>query len=203
MKHYLSPIFTLAAFALLATTSVLAENEYKMVIAVKTDKVELTETDISTLAIGESKTIETDDGKVIDILRTVDGAEIYVDGELLEINFDDEVLHEGLHEKHMIRKHVEVICDDQEDCDNHVMIFVDGVDESAHWISEIGELVLMAEDIEFFCSDEEEGSDCSDHVMWIADSDDIDIDIEALHELHMSGEDHQVIVIKKKISHQD
>lgn len=201
MKHYLCPIFTLAVFALLATTSVLAENEYKMVIAVKTDNFELTETDISTLAIGESQTIETDDGKIIDILRTADGAEIYVDGELLDINFDAEVLHEGLHEKHIIRKHVQVICDDQEECDNHVMIIADGVDESAHWISEIGELVLMAEDIEFFCSDEEEGSDCSDHVMWIADGD--DIDIEVLHELHMSDEDHQVIVIKKKISHQD
>ncbi len=36
------------------------------------------------------KTIETDSGKIIDILRTADGAEIYVDGELLEMNFDDE-----------------------------------------------------------------------------------------------------------------
>lgn len=203
MKHYLTPIFTLAAFALLATTSVLAENDYKMVIALKTDNFELTETDISTLAIGESKTIETDDGKVIDILRTADGVEIYVDGELLDINFDDEVLHEGLHEKHMVRKHVKVICDDQEDCDNHVMIIADGVADSAHWISEIGELVMLDKDIEFFCSDEEEGSDCRDHVMWIADGDDIDIDIEALHELHMSDADHQVIVIKKKISIQD
>ena len=203
MKHYLCPIFTLAAFALLATTSVLAENDYKMVIALKTDNFELTETDISTLAIGESQTIETDDGKVIDILRTADGAEIYVDGELLEINFDDEMLHEGLHETHMIRKHVEVICDDQEECDNHVMIIADGVDDAQHWVAEISDLVMLDEDMEFFCSDEADSSSCSDHIAWIADGDDIDIDIEALHELHMSDEDHQVIVIKKKISIQD
>ena len=116
MKHYLKPIFALAALALLGTTSVQAAAEEKMVIALKTDRFELAETDISTLAIGESQTIETDSGRVIDILRTADGAEIYVDGELLDINFEDE----GLHEDHMIRKHVEVICDSDEECDHTV-----------------------------------------------------------------------------------
>ena len=82
MKHCLKTVFTLAAFALIATGSVYAETE--MVIALKTDKFELTETDISTLAIGEARTIETDSGSVIDILRTADGADIYVDGELLK-----------------------------------------------------------------------------------------------------------------------
>ena len=103
MKHYLHPVFALAAFAFLAGTSVQAETEEKMIIALKTHEFELTETDISTLAIGEAQTIETESGKVIDILRTADGAEIYIDGELLDMD-----LHgEGLQEEHMIQTHVD------------------------------------------------------------------------------------------------
>jgi hypothetical protein len=137
MKHYLTPIFTLAAFALLGATSVQAESEDKMVIALKTDTFELAETDISALAVGESQTIETDSGRIIDILRTADGAEIYVDGELLEMNFDQE----SLHEHHMIRKQVEVICDGDDECDK-VILISDGEDidlEELHEMHEGGD----------------------------------------------------------------
>jgi len=88
MKGYLKPIFALAATALLATGNVQADTEEKMIIALKTDDFEMTNTDISSLAIGESQTIETDSGQVIDLLRTADGVEIYVDGELLEMGFE-------------------------------------------------------------------------------------------------------------------
>ena len=94
MKHYLRPVFALFALALLTSGYVFAETREKMIIALQTDDFELAETDISSLAIGEAKTIETDSGKVIDILRTNDGAEIYVDGELLEMNFNEDNLHE-------------------------------------------------------------------------------------------------------------
>jgi len=152
MKYHLKPIFTLAALALLSTTSVQAASEDKIVIALKTDSFELTETDISTLAIGESQTIETDSGTVIDLLRTADGAEIYVDGELLDIDFEGE----SLHEDHMIRKHVEVICDSDDECEEMV---------------------------------------------WASDGEDFELD--ELHEMHMQGEGHKVIVIKKEIVTQD
>jgi len=156
MKHYLKPVFVLATFAFLAASSVQAETEEKLVIALKTDDFELTETDISALAIGEGQTIETESGKVIDILRTVDGAEVYVDGELLEMNFD----HEGLHEEHMVRKHVEIICDE-----------------------------------------DEEGTNCDEKLIWV--SEDEDIDLEELHEMHQGEQGHKVIVIKKKIVTED
>ncbi len=90
MKHYLGPVFALFTFALLTSASALAQTREKVVIALETDNFELAETDISTLTIGEAQTIETESGKIIDILRTSDGAEIYVDGKLLEINFNDE-----------------------------------------------------------------------------------------------------------------
>jgi len=133
MKHYLKPVFVLATFAFLAASSAHADTEEKMVIALKTDDFELTETDISALAIGEGQTIETESGKVIDILRTADGAEVYVDGELLEMNFD----HEGLHEEHMVRKHVEIICDEDEDCDKNIVIL--SGDEELHEMHQGGQ----------------------------------------------------------------
>jgi len=132
MKHYLKPIFTLATFALLATTNVQADTEEKMLIALKTDDFELAQTDISTLAVGEAQTIETDSGKVIDILRTTDGVEIYVDGELLEINFADE----GLHGDHMIKKRVEVTCDSDEECDTNVFVFTGDDADASGWATE-------------------------------------------------------------------
>jgi len=113
MKHYLKPVLALLALSFLSTASVLAGSEEKMVIALKTDHFELAETDVSSMFIGESQTIETDSGKIIDILRTTDGVELYVDGELQDIDLN----HEGMHEEHMVLKHVEVICDDSQECD--------------------------------------------------------------------------------------
>ena len=84
-----------------------------MVIALKTDHFELAEIDVSDLLVGESQTIETDSGKIVDVLRTADGIELYIDGELLDIDFAGE----GLHENHMMANHLEVICEDDEDCD--------------------------------------------------------------------------------------
>ena len=73
MKHFLKPVLALTSFVVFTTMSVQAETQEKMVIALKTNDFELTETDISALAIGQSQTIETDSGQVIDILRTTDG----------------------------------------------------------------------------------------------------------------------------------
>lgn len=135
MKHNLKSIFALIIFALLASTTVQAGSEEKMIIALKTDDSGLVETDISDLAIGESQTIETDSGKVIDILRTADGAEVYVDGELLDMDFSGE----GLHKAHKMQKHVEIICDDEEQCDENVFIMASD-DAELEWVTEDGEI---------------------------------------------------------------
>ncbi len=131
MKHHLAPVLVFAAMAILACTSALAETGEKMVIALATDDFELAETDISTLAIGEAKTIETDSGKIIDILRTTDGAEIYIDGELLEMNLDDE----DRHEVKRVSKQVEITCDDEGECHKNVTILSGDENESLHWLA--------------------------------------------------------------------
>jgi len=190
MKHYLRPVLTLFVLALLSSASVFAETREKIVIALQTDDFELAETDISNLAIGEARTIETDGGKVIDILRTSDGAEIYVDGELLEMNFNND----NLHEEHVMEKHVEIVCDHEEECDKNIIILSDDADEASEWETAGGEHISIHRELEVTCSNEE-GSHCS-HEMFLI-SDDGDIDLEEIHEQHESGDAHELIVIKK------
>jgi hypothetical protein len=96
------------------------EHENMMVIALKTDDFELAETDVSHLEIGDAETIYTQSGKTIDLLRTAEGIEIYVDGELLETGLEGE---DGIHEgHHIVHKRVEVECESDEECEELVWI---------------------------------------------------------------------------------
>ncbi len=197
MKTLFKTVLALATLCILATTSVQAENQKKIIVALKTSDFELVETDISSLAVGEAQTIETESGRVIDILRTADGAEIYVDGELLEMDFDDDALHE----KHMVRKHVEIDCENDEECDKNVVILSGDHDDLPEWMTEEGDNVFIHKEIEFSCTDDEEGTSCSDKTIWVSDGG--DIELEELHEKHKSGEAHKVIVIRKEIITKD
>jgi hypothetical protein len=83
------------------------EAEATIVIALTTDDFDLPETDLSDLAIGDAKTIHTESGKTVDLLRTEEGVEVYVDGELLDL------VHEGVHGDHhekmiVIEKEIEI-----------------------------------------------------------------------------------------------
>jgi len=98
----------------------------KMVIKLKTNDFEIAETDISDLALGEAKTIVTDSGKTIDILRTDEGVEVYVNGELLEIPQAHEAGHGLAH------KRIEIECtvdgEEIEDaaCSEDLLFLADG-----------------------------------------------------------------------------
>jgi len=190
-------IFSLAALAFLATASVQAGSEEKIIIALKTGDLELFEIDASELAIGESQTIETDSGKVIDILRTADGAEIYIDGELLDMDMDGS----SLHEQHMVRKHVEIICDDDEQCDKNVFVFTGDDSDISAWVTDQGEHVIIHKEIELSCSDDDDETSCSDKILWISDGE--DFDLEELHEMHEGSEGHKIIMIRKKMVTED
>ncbi|MFC1689846.1 hypothetical protein ACFL07_09375 [Pseudomonadota bacterium] len=88
------------------------EDEH-IVIALSTDDFELAETDISDMEVGDAQTFNTESGKRIDLLRTEDGVEIYMDGELIETGLHGE---HDLHEGHkVVHKEVEVICNTDED----------------------------------------------------------------------------------------
>jgi len=128
MTHKLLLVLTISIFAL-GTTNVSAGDVGKteheqIVIALSTDDFELEETDLSDLEVGDAETIMTESGKRIDLLRTEDGVEIYVDGELVDAGMHGS---ENLHDGHkVVHKHVEVICDTDEDCEEVVWMSEDG-----------------------------------------------------------------------------
>lgn len=98
--------------------------EKKIVIAISADDFELSETDISHLGVGDAETILTESGKTVDLLRTEDGVEIYLDGELIN---EGDATQLGLHEKHhIIHENVEIICESDDECEELVWISEDG-----------------------------------------------------------------------------
>mgnify|MGYP006987946230 CR=1 FL=1 len=189
MKHLLKAVLVLTCTSLLASFAMSAQAREKMLIALKTSDFELTKTDISSLAIGESKTIETGNGKVIDILRTGDGAEIYVDGQLLDINQP--------HQGHDITQHIEVICEDDENCDEDVLFNAGHGSGQSGWVTEEGDTVFIHKEIILACNDGENSS-CSDKTNWVNEAGDFD-----LEELHEGEGGHKIIVIEKEILVED
>jgi hypothetical protein len=112
-------------------------HEEKMVIALKTDDFELQKTDISHLEAGDAETIVTESGKTIDLLRTEDGVEIYVDGELLEPGAHGD--HEVIHER------IEVVCEEDDACEELVWVSEDDDIELDLLHGEDHELILFQE----------------------------------------------------------
>ena len=102
MTHKILQIMTAMFFALAITSAIAGDGgaveHENIVIALSIDDFELAETDISDLEVGDAQTFNTEGGKRIDLLRTEDGVEIYVDGELIETGLHGD--HE-LHHEHM------------------------------------------------------------------------------------------------------
>jgi hypothetical protein len=103
-------------------------HEKKILVALKTDDVDLQEIDLSDLQPGDSETIMTESGKTIDLLRTEDGVEIYIDGERLDIDR----LHAGHGAKavHVFDHEMEVACDGDEECDK--VLWLEGIPDLPH-----------------------------------------------------------------------
>ena len=72
-------------------------------------------------------------------------------------------------------------------------------DDATSWVTQDGHNVFVHKEIEISCNDDDEDANCSENMLWI--SDDSDIDLEALHELHTDcdSDAHRVIVIKKHV----
>ena len=111
------PLLMVAAVLMLAAAALAAgaEEHHRMVVALITDDFELPETDLSHLEIGDAETVYTQSGKTVDLLRTEDGIEIYVDGELLETGWHGDRLHEG---HHIVHEHLEIECESESDCES-------------------------------------------------------------------------------------
>ena len=168
-------------------------------MAVETDDFKITEADIGALAIGEAKTIETPSGQVVDILRTADGAEIYIDGELVDPGFG---LEDRDRDVHIIRNHVQVDCNDEGvECEKHIVIQSGSDGEVSAWTVDGDDAEFHQKKIEISCSDEGGATDCDAHVIRIGDGD--VINIEKIHESHADGEARTYIVIAARDENPD
>ena len=143
MKHHVVYLLA-AACSLTAGLAIAADDNVEsarhVLIALHTDEFDLQETDISHLAVGESETIVTDSGQTIDLLRSGDGVEIYVDGELLDpgLGWDAAVNgeHAGTHQR------VEVICVDDGSCEKTVWVS-DEADADSATLHDLDHEVVM------------------------------------------------------------
>jgi len=164
---------------------------HKAVIALKTNEFELQETDISGLAVGESKTLVTDSGRTVDLLRTETGMEVYVDGVLLDTGDHGTTEHPNLHQR------VELTCTAEDACEKHVWIETGepGADSEQ----------LVERTVEVMCDDEDE---CEHVMVWVGEKGEEHVELEALEgdakgfilqqdSPHTAGEN-KVIVIKHK-----
>lgn len=201
MKHCFKSVYALIAIAIFATAPGHANDEKNLVVSIQTDSINLSGTDISSLAVGESKTIETESGQYIDLLRTVDAVEIYIDGELV----DPHLTHDPEGEFHFISKHVEITCDDDHEgnCKERVLIHTKDEDKTSSWSIEESDSGFAYEEIEITCTDDGDESDCAKRVVWITEGDEAETDIELLHEEHLDGKGHKLIVITSKTDSND
>lgn len=199
MKHRSKPIFTLLAIFTLAGAPLHADDGNQLIIELETDSFKFGPTDVSSLAIGEVKTIETESGAVIDILRTMDELEIYVDGELLSPGFD----HDPNLTLHTIKNHVTIICDedDDHDCENHFLIHTQGDENMTTRINRDSHEVIDIEEIEVICIDEGEETSCASHVVQVGG--DGVMNIPSSHQEHIDAEGHKVISIRVEADSND
>ncbi len=117
IAYTLFAVVVLAALSITATAGEHTQHDHdaRMVIALETDEFVLPETDISHLAEGEAETVVTESGTVVDLLRTGDGVEVYVDGDLIAPAIHDDHGPAG-------HKEVEIHCDDAGQCEKFVRI---------------------------------------------------------------------------------
>ena len=166
-------------------------DHHQVKIKIIGDDFELDETDISGLAVGESMTFYTDNGREVFVTREDGGFDISIDGESLDLPR----LSNSYHGIKVIHK--EIICDGDLECDHEFI--------NIHAAGDFELLELMGEelalDIEIFqdfeCGNEEE---CN-HTVKIWHSEDGELmellehgNFEGLH-----GDGKEIIIIKRQI----
>ena len=122
MNHYLiAPSFLfLSCFPISYLTSgpAVAGGQEPEIIEVMAEDFVIGPLDISHLENGDSETVFTEDGRTIDILRSIEGIEIFIDGEPLGLPS----LHH--HEGSSIELEIECISDDHQGCSNSDQLIV-------------------------------------------------------------------------------
>ena len=143
-----------------------------MVVALKTEHFEIPETDISHLAVGEKETIVTEQGRTVDLLRTADGVEVYLDGTLLDLPMDDD--------DRIVREEIEILCDTPVDCEDVRLAAEDGdIDLDALAADGAHKVIRISKEIEVVGGDAE-------------------IDLDSESDETIEGDGKKVIIIRKQ-----
>ncbi|MEE4294556.1 MAG: hypothetical protein V2I79_11390 [Xanthomonadales bacterium] len=188
-------VFVAACFLILGASSAVAGEEpeivkeEKIVIALETDEFSIAETDLSHLEVGDAETILTESGKTVDLLRTENGIEIYVDGELLDMP--------GMHEEHHVVHEIKIICDDgEEDCAEDMTWITESgdVDFEALHDGEHKVIIMHGDDVDYDVEVLGDGPHEAHGTVHIVREFE-DVDVDDLHEAH----NREVIIIKKKV----
>lgn len=163
------------------------EHQHELKIMLATDGDDVIDTDISDLEVGESQSFVTKSGKTIDIIRTAEGAEVYIDGELQELGFGDLEAH-GEHV--IVHRDVEVECisDNPEACEEHEFVFVEA-DGDYSYSTGADEDGFVHKRVEVICED---NGECEKTVWVSGDEEDL-----------QATEGHKVIRIHEESSHDD
>ena len=188
----LAGLLTVSAAALLAGEPAETVIEEKIVIALETDDFAIEETDLSHLAVGDAETIVTESGKTVDLLRTEDGIEVYVNGELIEAG--------GMHEEKHVVHRIRIVCDDEgEDCSEDMTWMESLEDVEIESLQEGGQkfIVISTEDGEFDVEQLPEGAHEVHGTVHVVKEIDVEV-LDEFGEIHGDGE-HEVIIIKKKV----
>ena len=189
---FLAVLFAANAGSLLAGEPAETIVEEKIVIALETDDFAIEETDLSHLAVGDAETIVTESGKTVDLLRTDDGIEVYVDGELIEAG--------GTHDENHVVHQIRIVCDDEgEDCSEDMTWMERLEDVEIESLHEGGQkfIVISSEDGDFDVEQLPEGAHEVHGTVHIVKEIDVEV-LDEAHEMHGDGE-HEVIIIKKKV----
>jgi hypothetical protein len=164
----------IAVCSFLLAGSALANEEKSVVMKIKSDVTGVISADLSDLEVGDAKTIVTDDGKTVDLLRTKDGFEVYIDGELIEMPHMTVDHSDGLH-----KRTIRVECTDDTECEEHhnLMFISESELSDVESVGEIHKIVeihggdLESIDIEQLHEIEEDGE-----LIWISEDEDVTID---------------------------
>jgi hypothetical protein len=129
-SHQLTALLLPAIMASLACAgTVVAAEGPKKLIDIDAGGIQIDRLDFSRLAPGDSATMYTDDGRVIDILRKERGIEIFVDGEPLFAPSLHSADHHsgGIHGAHRVMIRIECESRDDDECAEDRLTPVD------HW----------------------------------------------------------------------
>lgn len=147
-KYHSQRLSTLILLASLTLGgNAMAGEKLAMLIDIETDSIHIEELDISHLTSGDTETIYTEDGRVVDVMRTERGVEIFIDGEPLNMPFFEKASHPtDHHQSHQIMLTVE--CDSENDADcaeGHLNLHSASADDEDHQVKHI---VIIKETIE-------------------------------------------------------